>query len=253
MPLSCKGRYRAKHTPRGDIDEVLGNFTLTLVDSLDTLALLNKVDKFEQAVKNVIEQVYFDKDIVVSVFESNIRMLGGLLSAHVSLIYMRNKHYKNRFDWYNNELLDLAKDLGDRLLPAFKTPTGLPTSRVNLKHGLTRELLTSEKDKYTCTACAGTLLLEFTLLSRLTGDSVYEEKVVKAMDFLWQKRNRVSDLVGTTINVNDGEWLSKDASIGAGIDSYYEYLFKVSRFFVLFNFWKKNFHFGEKLIELYFD
>jgi mannosidase alpha-like ER degradation enhancer 3 len=231
MPLSCKGRYRAKNTPRGDIDEVLGNFTLTLVDSLDTLALLNKVDKFEQAVRNVIEHVSFDKDIVVSVFESNIRMLGGLLSAHVSLVYMRNKHYTDRFGWYKNELLELGKDLGDRLLPSFNTPTGLPTSRINLKHGLTRELLTSEKDKYTCTACAGTLLLEFTLLSRLTGNSVYEEKVVGAMDFLWDKRNRVSDLVGTTINVNDGEWLSKDASIGAGIDSYYEYLFKVRSFF----------------------
>lgn len=47
------------------------------------------------------------------------------------------------------------------------------------------------------------------------------------MDYLWDKRNRNSDLVGTVINVNDGEWLNKDASIGAGIDSYYEYLFKV--------------------------
>lgn len=227
MPLSCKGRYRNKNSPRGDIDEVLGNFTLTLVDSLDTLALLGKIDKFETGVRNVIENVDFDKDIVVSVFESNIRMLGGLLSSHVSLIYLKQKHYPSRFGWYKGELLDLALDLGRRLLPAFNTPTGLPTSRVNLKHGLTKQMLANERDKYTCTACAGTLLLEFTLLSRLTGESVFEEKVVKAMDYLWEKRNRVSDLVGTTINVNDGEWLLKDASIGAGIDSYYEYLFKV--------------------------
>ena len=236
MPLSCKGRYRSKSAPRGDIDEVLGNFTLTLVDSLDTLALLNRADKFETAVRNVIETVSFDKDIVVSVFESNIRMLGGLLSGHVSLLYMRRKsqQHRDRFAWYKDELLHLAKDLGDRLLPAFNTPTGLPTSRVNLKHGLTRELLSTEKDKFTCTACAGTLLLEFTLLSRLTGEPEFEDRVTKAMDFLWDKRNRVSDLVGTTINVNDGEWLSKDASIGAGIDSYYEYLFKVGIFFIHF-------------------
>jgi mannosidase alpha-like ER degradation enhancer 3 len=228
MPLSCKGRYRDKNSPRGDIDEVLGNFTLTLVDSLDTLALLNKIDKFEQGVRNVIEHVNFDKDIVVSVFESNIRMLGGLLSSHVSLLYLRAKHYPQRFKWYKNELLELAKDLGLRLLPAFDTATGLPTSRINLKYGLTKELLSTEKDKFTCTACAGTLLLEFSLLSRLTGNDEFENKVIKAMDFLWGKRNRASDLVGTTINVNDGEWQSKDASIGAGIDSYYEYLFKVS-------------------------
>lgn len=227
MPLSCKGRYRHKDTLRGDIDEVLGNFTLTLVDSLDTLALLGRVDEFEQAVKNVIETTHFDRDLIVSVFESNIRMVGGLLSGHVSLIYLKKKHFPNRFKWYKNELLEKAKDLGYRLLHAFNTTTGLPMPRINLKYGVTKEIKRSEKDKSTCTACAGTLLLEFVLLSRLTGEPVFEEKVFKTMDYLWEKRNRNSDLVGTVINVNDGEWLNKDSSIGAGIDSYYEYLFKV--------------------------
>lgn len=226
MPLSCKGRYRIKEAPRGDIDEVLGNFTLTLVDSLDTLALLGKVDEFEQAVRNVIKNTHFDRDIIVSVFESNIRMLGGLLSGHVSLLYLKHKHFPNRFNWYRNELLNLAKDLGFRLLHAFNTTTGLPRSRVNLKYGITKELKSGEKNTATCTACAGTLLLEFVLLSRLSGEKVFEEKVMKTMDYLWNKRNRVSDLVGTVININDGEWLNKDSSIGAGIDSYYEYLFK---------------------------
>ena len=226
MPLSCKGRYRTVESNRGDIDEVLGNYTLTLVDSLDTLALLGKIDEFESAVMNVIATTHFDRDLVVSVFESNIRMLGGLMAGHVSLIYLRDKHYKDRFKWYNDELLDKAKDLGNRLLPAFNTSTGLPMSRVNLRRGITPELLGSEKDKFTCTACAGTLLLEFVLLSRLTGEKVFEEKVYKVMDYLWEKRNQASDLVGTVINVNDGEWAVKDASIGAGIDSYYEYVFK---------------------------
>ncbi|RMZ94821.1 ER degradation-enhancing alpha-mannosidase 3 isoform X2 [Brachionus plicatilis] len=226
MPLSCKGRYRIKEAPRGDIDEVLGNFTLTLVDSLDTLALLGKVDQFEQAVRDVIKNTHFDRDIVVSVFESNIRMLGGLLSGHISLIYLKHRHFPNRFNWYRNELLSLAKDLGFRLLHAFNTTTGLPRSRVNLKYGITKELKTGEKNTATCTACAGTLLLEFVLLSRLSGEKVFEDKVMKTMDYLWHKRNRVSDLVGTVINIHDGEWLNKDSSIGAGIDSYYEYLFK---------------------------
>ncbi|CAF0806229.1 unnamed protein product [Brachionus calyciflorus] len=226
MPLSCKGRYRVKEAPRGDIDEVLGNFTLTLVDSLDTLALLGRVDEFEQAVKNVINNTHFDRDIIVSVFESNIRMLGGLLSGHVSLIYLKYNKYPERFKWYNNELLKLAQDLGLRLLPAFNTSTGLPMSRINLKYGITRDLQIGEKNTATCTACAGTLLLEFVLLSRLTGEKIFEEKVMKTMDYLWDKRNIASDLVGTTINIHDGEWLNKDSSIGAGIDSYYEYLFK---------------------------
>lgn len=226
MPLSCKGRYRIKEAPRGDIDEVLGNFTLTLVDSLDTLALLGKVNEFEQAVRDVIKNTHFDRDIVVSVFESNIRMLGGLLSGHISLLYLKNRHYPDRFKWYKSELLSLAKDLGFRLLHAFNTTTGLPRSRVNLKYGITNELKSGEKNTATCTACAGTLLLEFVLLSRLSGEKVFEEKVMKTMDYLWNKRNRISDLVGTVISVHDGEWLNKDSSIGAGIDSYYEYLFK---------------------------
>jgi len=168
MPLSCKGRYRNAHVSRGDIDEVLGNYTLTLVDSLDTLALLGRLDELELAVKNVM-QIHFDRDLIVSVFESNIRMIGGLISGHVSLIYLRNNHFPNRFNWYKNELLLKAKDLAVRLLPAFNTTTGLPMSRINLKYGVTPNLLASEKDKFTCTACAGTLLLEFAVLSRLTG------------------------------------------------------------------------------------
>jgi mannosidase alpha-like ER degradation enhancer 3 len=240
MPISCKGRYRSLTNSRGDIDEVLGNYTLTLVDSLDTLALLGRIDQFEEAVKNVISHTHFDRDLVISVFESNIRMLGGLLGGHVSLLYLRKKHFPNRFEWYNDELLHKAIDLGRRLLPAFNTSTGLPMSRINLKHGVTRELLYSEKDRYTCTACAGTLLLEFSLLSRLTGERVFEEKAMQAMDLIWEKRNRASDLVGTVINIENGEWIVKDANIGAGIDSYYEYLFKVlilgKFFFALNNF-----------------
>ena len=112
-------------------------------------------------------------------------------------------------------------------MPAFNTTTGLPKSRINLKDGITDSLLSSEKDKFTCTACAGTLLLEFAVLSRLTGDKTFEEKATKTLDYIWDKRNRASNLVGTVINVNDGEWSVKDSSIGAGIDSYYEYLFKV--------------------------
>ncbi|UYV74485.1 EDEM3 [Cordylochernes scorpioides] len=76
MPLSCKGRYRGVEPSRGDIDDALGNFTLTLVDTLDTLVVLGDFDEFEEAVQRVIESVSFDQDIVVSVFETNIRMLG---------------------------------------------------------------------------------------------------------------------------------------------------------------------------------
>jgi mannosidase alpha-like ER degradation enhancer 3 len=63
-------------------------------------------------------------------------------------------------------------------------------------------------------------------LSRLTGNPIYEEKARKAMDFLWNQRNHGSDLMGTVLNVQSGDWVRRDAGIGAGIDSYYEYTLK---------------------------
>ena len=75
MPLSCRGRFRGSEPSRGNDDDALGNFTLTLVDTLDTLALID-ADEFEKAVKIVVETVTFDTDVIVSVFETNIRLVG---------------------------------------------------------------------------------------------------------------------------------------------------------------------------------
>ena len=52
------------------------SFSLTLVDTLDTLAVLGLYDEFEDAVRKVQRDVRFDADLTVSVFETNIRMLG---------------------------------------------------------------------------------------------------------------------------------------------------------------------------------
>ena len=76
MPLSCRGRFRGREPSRGDIDDAMGNFSLTLIDSLDMLAVLGDVVEFEEAVKKVIDTVSFDTDVVVSVFETNIRIVG---------------------------------------------------------------------------------------------------------------------------------------------------------------------------------
>ena len=83
--------------------------------------------------------------------------------------------------------------------------------QVNLRHGLPAP--TKGGWDTTCTACAGTLILEFAALSRLTGNSVYEEKAHRAMEVLWSKRNASHDLVGTVINVNTGEWVRKGETV----------------------------------------
>ncbi|XP_073680374.1 ER degradation-enhancing alpha-mannosidase-like protein 3 [Garra rufa] len=224
MPLSCRGRVRGLEPNRGDIDDSLGKFSLTLIDTLDTLVLLNKLDEFEEAVKKTVRDVRLDNDIVVSVFETNIRVLGGLLGAHVMADVLKQRGEK--MQWYRDELLHMAKELGYRLLPAFNTTSGLPFPRVNLRYGVVNPLSRTGTESDTCTACAGTMILEFAALSRLSGDPIFEEHARKAMDVLWEKRQRGSDLVGTVINIHNGDWVRRDSGVGAGIDSYYEYLMK---------------------------
>ncbi|XP_067825713.1 ER degradation-enhancing alpha-mannosidase-like protein 3 [Heptranchias perlo] len=224
MPLSCRGRVRGLEPSRGDVDDALGKFSLTLIDTLDTLVVLNKLDEFEDAVRKVILSVQFDNDVVVSVFETNIRVLGGLLGGHVMATMLKN--HGKKMHWYKDELLYMARDVGYRLLPAFNTTSGLPYPRVNLKYGILSPLSRTGTESDTCTACAGTMILEFAALSRLTGESIFEEYARRAMDFLWEKRQRGSDLVGTVINIHNGDWIRRDSGVGAGIDSYYEYLLK---------------------------
>nr|XP_046208657.1 ER degradation-enhancing alpha-mannosidase-like protein 3 isoform X1 [Oncorhynchus gorbuscha] len=224
MPLTCRGRVRGQEPSRGDVDDALGKFSLTLIDTLDTLVLLNKTTEFEEAVRRVLRDVRLDNDIVVSVFETNIRVLGGLLGGHSMAVMLKDTGY--HMQWYQDELLHMAKDVGLRLLPAFNTSSGLPYPRVNLKHGLRSPESRTGTETDTCTACAGTIILEFAALSRFTGDPVFEVHARRALDFLWEKRQRNSNLVGTTINIHSGEWVRRDSGVGAGIDSYYEYLLK---------------------------
>ncbi|VDL56293.1 unnamed protein product [Hymenolepis diminuta] len=215
MPLSCRGRYRGKEPPRGTVDEALGNFSLSLIDSLDTLFIMGEFDEFEKAVIRVIRDVSFDQNHDVSVFETNIRVIGGLLGGHVAALALMENN-SNRMKWYNNELLNMSVELGNRLLPAFNTSTGLPFSHINLHTGQPGPIVT----------CAGTLILEFAALSRFSGNPIYEKLADKALSYIWHQRNRYSDLVGTVINIFNGEWIKKESGVGAGIDSYYESLFK---------------------------
>lgn len=108
-------------------NDVAGNFSLTLIDVLDTLVVLDDREGFEKAVKNVIQWVQFDVNTKPQVFETTIRVLGGLLSGHIFASRPGQSFY---LPWYRGELLELAHDLGRRLLPAFSTRTGLPYARV---------------------------------------------------------------------------------------------------------------------------
>ncbi|KAI9063357.1 glycoside hydrolase family 47 protein [Trametes sanguinea] len=218
-PLSCTGRGPNWHNP-ADIatNDVAGNFSVTLVDALDTFVVLNDPPGFEDAVRKVIRWVSFDVNTKPQVFETTIRVLGGLLSGH---IFADKAGQPFHLSWYRGELLQLAYDLGVRMLPAFNTVTGLPYARINLRHGVPKG-----ESIDTCTAGAGSLILEFGTLSRLTGDDRFEKAAYKAFFALWNRRSDIG-LVGNTINIFTGLWTHPEVNgIGAGIDSFYEYALK---------------------------
>ena len=72
------------------------------------------------------------------------------------------------------------------ILVAFDTPTGMPYGTVNLIHGVPKG-----ETAVSCTAGIGTFIVEFGTLSRLTGDPIFEEKALKALDALWRFRSDV--------------------------------------------------------------
>lgn len=276
-PISCRPLFRDLSNPAHfELNDVLGNYSLTLIDSLSTLAILasspqtskgrNKaLGDFQNGVAALVEQYGdgtnrpgaqglrsrgFDTDSKVQVFETVIRGLGGLLSAHLFAVgdlpirgydppseekcaakawhqgkggnTLRGIRWHRGFT-YDGQLLRLAHDLGQRLLPAFYSPTGLPYPRVNLRHGIpfypnspfnqdaedgqcgTTQQPSGEITE-TCSAGAGSLVLELTTLSRLTGDPRFEEAAKRAFWAIWSRRSSVG-LIGSGIDAESGLWV----------------------------------------------
>lgn len=185
------------------------SFAMTALDAYDTFVLTGMKTEANEAKEVVLNFLRFDADIDVQIFEINIRILGGLLSAY-------------EFDG-DQRFLDLATELGLRLLPAFNSFTGMPYRYVNLRTEKVSDSLSNPAE-------IGTYLLEFGKLTQLTGDSIFYNTAKKATLEVFKRRSD-NDLVGTVIDVTSGAWRNKESQIGARIDSYYEYLFKAWKLF----------------------
>lgn len=81
--------------------------------------------------------------------------------------------------------------------------------------------------RQTCTACATTLLLEFGLLSHQSGNASYGRAAAGAAKAVFAMRSRPLGLPGNTLDCDQRAWVRSDSGVGAGADSYYEYLLKV--------------------------
>jgi mannosyl-oligosaccharide alpha-1,2-mannosidase len=189
--------------------DTFGNIGMIVLDSLTTLWLMGLEKEFEHAASFVDRDLDFDTaDREVSVFELNIRALGGLLGAHA----LTGRRI----------FLQRATELGERLLPALSSPSGFPWPRWNIaRQG---RAPTAEP---TILAEAGSLQLEFRYLSALTGDPRYKKAVDVNFDAI-QSLN-ISGLIPVHLSPPSQyppRAFPDRLALGALADSYYEYLLK---------------------------
>ncbi|ORY35384.1 glycoside hydrolase [Naematelia encephala] len=196
-----------------------GGVGYTIVDSIDSLLIMGFEEEYHRAAKWCRESLSFDKDAEFNTFETTIRLLGGLLSAH----YLTSNHSSPDIAADAQLYLDLAVDLADRLVGAFDTPSGIPLSNINLAQ---RKGIPDRGNRGIASlAEAASLQLEMKYLSYLTGDLTY-----------WKKAERVTEIVRSQamhdgiapifISPQNGQFIMSEIRLGSRGDSYYEYLLK---------------------------
>ena len=203
LPLSLRGRNQ------------FSGWAATLVDALDALYLLGLRAEFNEAVAYVSSLDFgVATSSHVNTFETTIRYLGGLLSA---------------YELSGREvLLRKAVELGDVLYSAFDTPSRLPVDWIDLRR--VKAGKAQDPEARVVSAAVGTLSLEMTRLSQLTGDPRYFDAVARVMRLFASGQN------STAIPGLWPLWVSMDAgdvvngtkfTLGGGADSLYEYLPKM--------------------------
>ncbi|WP_084699998.1 glycoside hydrolase family 47 protein [Streptacidiphilus anmyonensis] len=180
-------------------------FGLSIVEALDTLFLMEENIEAARCCDWIEQHLDPVQDASIQVFEAVIRLVGGVLAGYQAT--------------GRPALLRRARELADRLLPAFTaSPTGLPYTHVNLRTGAVHGDVATLAE-------IGSNAMEFGLLSRLTGDRRYYEASVRAYRAAVSRRSAL-DLLGTSLHVETGRWADTAAvAPNAPVDSFYEYLY----------------------------
>ena len=213
-----------------------GGWGATMVDAMDTLWIMGLKDDFELCVKQVkrIDFTTNDQD-TLNVFETTIRYLGGLMAAY------------DLSDGKYRILLDKARELGEMLYSAFDTPHHMPQARWEWKKSaLGGEIVPSTNSLL---AEIGSLTVEFTRLSQLTGDFRYFDAVQRISEEMafYQNTTAIPGLWPTIVNARDISFDYNHFTMGGMADSTYEYLPK--QYMMLGGRDKKYQHMYEKAIE----
>ncbi|KAK5720313.1 mannosyl-oligosaccharide alpha-1,2-mannosidase [Elasticomyces elasticus] len=194
-----------------------------IVDALDTLMLMNLTTELEHSRKWIHDNLTYDQDHDVSTFETTIRMLGGLLSAHYLSSSFPGLYAPVTDELGDDMYVEKAADLADRLMGAFETQSGVPLASVNLR---TMKGIPSHADAgASSTAEATSVQLEMKYLAKLTGETHYwdrAEHVMKVVD----DNDMPDGLLPIFIYADQGAFRGNNIRLGSRGDSYYEYLIK---------------------------
>ncbi|KAI9037907.1 glycoside hydrolase family 47 protein [Aspergillus affinis] len=212
--------YREHAWLRDEVSPLSGNFRetfagwgATLVDSLDSLVILGMQHEFEEALE-ALDHIDFTTThaVQINVFETNIRYLGGFLGAYD----LTNGSYPI--------LLKKAIEVAELLYGSFDTRYRIPQSRWEWTRSA--EGMGIHPSRNTITAEIGSLNLEFTRVSQLTGDSKYYDAAQRLTNILeeTQARTKLPGLWPITFNGEDMIFSDNRFSVGAMADSTYEYL-----------------------------
>ncbi|XP_064804638.1 mannosyl-oligosaccharide 1,2-alpha-mannosidase IA-like isoform X1 [Oncorhynchus masou masou] len=199
-------------TRNGHIGNMFGGLRgASIVDSLDTLYIMGLMDEYNEAKEWVETSLDLNSNGEASLFEVNIRYVGGLLSAY----------YLTGEEMFKRKVMVL----GEKLLPAFNTPTGIPRGVINLGSSGTSWSWGWASAGSSILAEFGTLHLEFVHLSELSNNGIYTEKVMNIRKLL-NKIEKPHGLYPNFLSPVSGNWVQHHVSIGGLGDSFYEYLIK---------------------------
>ncbi|CAH9119270.1 unnamed protein product [Cuscuta europaea] len=212
MPLSHRG-----------VDG-LGGLGATVVDALDTAMIMGLQEIVQEAgswIESHLPERINNKG-QVNLFETTIRVLGGLLSA-----YHLSGGEKGGDPLYKGPKSDIylenARNLADHLLIAFtSSPSDIPFSDVVLHERSAH----AAPDGLSSTAEVASLQLEFNYLSFLTGDPKYSVEAMKVLEHI-KTLPKHEGLVPIYISPQSGDFSGDNIRLGSRGDSYYEYLIKV--------------------------
>ena len=199
----------------GGAHDGFGGWAANLVDNLDNLWMMGMRSEFEDAVNAAMEiDLGHTTTDVINVFETTIRHVGGLLSA---------------YDLSGDKrLVDKAKEFGDMLIVAFDTPNHMPITRWRPQESLLGDAQTAEP--IVLVAEIGSLTMEFTRLSQVTGDPKWYDAVERIVR-VFEKQQYKTFLPGmwpVTVSGKEADFTQDSLfTLSAMSDSLYEYFPKM--------------------------